>query len=181
MMDHSANTLRAAIKCLRDTVQPAIDPADPQANEQLRLTIDFLEFLRTRLYDVHARHRYELSHQIEVARALLPEARLISPRAAAELESALAGAALAYQDVEGHTDELRNASLLLWARVRGVIRAAREASAEVRKRVACAVLSGVGPLVEMESAWYLPFGFEPDPATVPPLETLVRRAPGMPS
>lgn len=47
MMDHSENTLRAAIKSLRDTVAPAVDPLDPQAVEQLRLTIDFLEFLRT--------------------------------------------------------------------------------------------------------------------------------------
>jgi hypothetical protein len=181
MMDHSANTLRAAIKCLRDTVQPAIDPADPQANEQLRLTIDFLEFLRTRLYDVHARHRYELGHQIDVARVVLPEARLVSPRAAAELESALAVAALAHQDVEGHTDELRSASLQLWARVRGVVRAAREAPTDVRERVAKAVLSGVGPLVELESAWYVPFGFEPDPAAVPSLETLLRPSSNVPT
>lgn len=57
MMDHCENTLRAAIKSLRDTVAPAVDPDDSQATEQLRLTIDFLEFLRTRIYDVHARHR----------------------------------------------------------------------------------------------------------------------------
>jgi len=44
MIDHSENTLGAAIKALRFTVAPAVDPGDAQAVEQLRLTIDFLDF-----------------------------------------------------------------------------------------------------------------------------------------
>ncbi|MFD4972453.1 hypothetical protein [Streptomyces sp. NPDC058424] len=178
MMDHSENTLRAAIKCLQETVTPAVDPDEPQANEQLRLTIDFLEFLRTRLYDLHARHRYELGHQIEVARALTGDAKLVSDRAAAELDSALLAAVAALDDAGIHTDGLRTASQWLWCSVRGLVREARQAPDEVRERIGLAVVQGIEPLVEMESAWYLPFEFEPDPASVPALDDLLLRTPG---
>jgi hypothetical protein len=177
MMDHSENTLRAAIKSLRDTVTPAVDPDDSQATEQLRLTIDFLEFLRTRIYDVHARHRYELRHQIEVAQALRSDAQLVSSRAATQLENALESALTVQSDADAHTMELRSASQELWGSVRGVVREAREAADDVRQRISLSVLQGVQPLVEMESAWYLPFGFEPDPSSVAALDELLAREP----
>lgn len=173
MMDHSENTLRAAIKSLRDAVAPALDPADSQAGEQLRLTIDFLEFLRTRLYDIHARHRYELRHQVDVALAVQEDAEGVSARAAAELRDALRLATRVHGEVDAHTEELRGASQSLWGAVRGVIRAARDAPADVRERISLTVIEGVQPLVELESAWHLPFGFEPDPAVVPQLSTLL--------
>ena len=110
MKDHSENTLRAAIKCLRETVTPAVDPNDPQATEQLRLTIDFLEFLRTRLYDIHARHRYELGHQLDVARGLLDDAALVSAHAHAALDAAVQQATSVYDAVDAHTRDLRAAS-----------------------------------------------------------------------
>ena len=177
MMDHSENTLRAAIKSLRDTVAPAVDPDDSQAAEQLRLTIDFLEFLRTRIYDVHARHRYELRHQIEVAKALRSDARLVSAMAATRLEDALLSAVERQSSADAHTIELRSASQELWGSVRGVVRAARDAADDVRERISLCVVQGVQPLVEMESAWYLPFGFEPNPTSIPGLDELLAREP----
>jgi hypothetical protein len=174
MMDHGENTLRAAIKSLRDTVTPAVDPGDAQATEQLRLTIDFLEFLRTRLYDIHARTRYELRNQIETAEALLEKASGVSERAASELGGALVVASLAYRDVDAHTKELRAASQRLWGSVRGVLRAARDAPDEVREAISILMLKGIEPLVELDSAWYLPFGFEPDPSVIPDLDQLLR-------
>jgi hypothetical protein len=174
MKDHSENTLRAAIKCLRDVVTPAVDADDPQATEQLRLTIDFLEFLRTRMYDIHPRLRYELGHQITVAQSLQDDAALVSPRAARELTDALEQATEAHRAAETHTSDLQLASDRLWSRVRGVLREARSAPAEVRERITTVALAGLDPLLEMESAWYLPFGFEPDPSVVPELRELLR-------
>ncbi|OOL33590.1 hypothetical protein GQ85_00565 [Rhodococcus rhodochrous] len=172
-MDHSENTLRAAIKSLRDTVAPAVDPTDPQAVEQLRLTIDFLEFLRTRIYDIHARQRYELGRQIEVAHNLLGHAAELSADLCERLTNAVAQARTAHADAGAHTEELRASSQQLWAVVRGVIRTVRQAPEAVRNRIGTAVIAGIEPLVEMESAWYLPFGLEPDPASVPTLATLL--------
>lgn len=175
MMDHSENTLRAAIKSLRDTVAPAVDPTDPQAVEQLRLTIDFLEFLRTRVYDIHARQRYELGRQIDFARTLLDDAAALSEDVGDRLTRALAQARSVHADAGAHTEDLRASSRHLWAVVRGVIRTARRAPEEVRERIGTDVIAGIEPLVEMDSAWYLPFGFEPDPASVPDLADLLAR------
>lgn len=173
MKDHSENTLRAAIKSLRDTVAPAVDPTDPQAAEQLRLTIDFLDFLRTRLYDVHARHRYELEHQMIVARSLLGDAHHVSDRAGDAMIRALSAAAAAHADAATHTRDLQAASDVLWGSVRSLVREAATAPEEVQERISAQVLSGMEPLVELESSWYLPFGFEPDPESVAPLADLL--------
>ncbi|KQZ75654.1 MULTISPECIES: hypothetical protein [unclassified Nocardioides] len=172
MKDHSENTLRAAIKSLRDTVTPAVDPSDPQAAEQLRLTIDFLEFLRTRLYDVHARHRYELEHQMVVARSLLKDAHQVSDRVGDAMIRALSTAAAAHADAATHTRDLQAASDSLWGSVRTLVREAAAAPEAVQERISTSILSGMEPLVELESAWYLPFGFEPDPESVTPLADL---------
>lgn len=78
-------------------------------------------------------------------------------------------------DVDAHTVELRFVSQELWGAVRGVVRAARDADEEVRDRISMDVLQGVQPLVEMESAWYLPFGFEPSPTSISRLDELLAR------
>lgn len=174
MIDHSENTLRAAIKCLRDTVAPAVDPRDPQAIEQLRLTVDFLEFLRSRIYDIHGRHRYELARQIEVAAAVAADAGRVSARAVQEIDDGLVEARRVYASPDAQTADLRAASRRLLGAVRGVVRTAREASVEVQERIAAAVVTHADPLVEMASAWYLPFGFEPRPQDVPELGQLLR-------
>ncbi len=175
MIDHSENTLGAAIKALRFTVAPAVDPADAQAVEQLRLTIDFLDFLRVRLYDLHARHRYELSHQINVAQALAGDAKLVSDQADLRLQAALHTAGHVIRDGDAQTGDLQAASKVLWAAVRGTIRESRQAPRDVRRRIEASVVETIDPLVTMESAWYLPFGFEPDPASVPGLGELFGR------
>lgn len=181
MKDHSENTLRAAIKALRDTVAPAVDPTDPQAAEQLRLTIDFLEFLRTRIYDVHARHRYELEHQLAVARSLLEEAAKVSERACQELVDRVSEAAAALGDAATHTRDLQHASDELWGGVRALVREAGTAPREVQQAISAKILSGMDPLVELESSWYLPFGFEPAPERVSPLSDLLVAPSGSPS
>ena len=173
MKDHSENTLRAAVKSLRDTVAPAVDPSDAQANEQLRLTIDFLEFLRTRIYDVHARHRYELGHQLALGRALVADAAEVSDLAAERLGAAVQQAAAVHASAGAHTRDLQVASEELWACVRGLLRDAGDAPEAVRTRITTQVISGIEPLVQMESAWYVPFGFEPDPSSITSLEDLL--------
>ena len=49
MSDVTDNGLRAAVKALTDVVAPSIDPSDPLAKEQLRLVVDYLQFVRSRL------------------------------------------------------------------------------------------------------------------------------------
>ena len=74
LMDHVDNALRASIKALEEVVAPAVDPADPQAGEQLRLVIHTLGFLRERVDHIHARARFDLRHNLGLASALLEDA-----------------------------------------------------------------------------------------------------------
>lgn len=177
MMDHSENTMRAAIKSLRDTVSPAVNPEDAQASEQLRLTIDFLEFLRTRIYDIHARHRHELVYQLRVAERLTDPADEVSAEAGRRLRSAQEAVRTVLADADAHTEGLREASQHVWGAVRGVVRESRKHPAELRERVSAVVLDCMTPLIELDSAWYAPFGFEPDPDVITPLDQLLRGAP----
>ncbi len=173
MRDHSETTLGAAIKSLRDAVAPAVDPSDPQAVEQLRLTVDFLEFLQLRLYDLHPRHRFELGHQLATGRALLDDAGQVSTDAQERLATAVTDAEAAYGSPDTSTRELRAASESLWAAVRGVIREAATTPPELRERISAAVRTGMAPLVAMETSWYLPFGFDPAPGSAPDLAALL--------
>jgi hypothetical protein len=79
-----------------------------------------------------------------------------------------------YASPDAQTEDLRLASRHLWGVVRGVVRSAREAPDEVEQRIAAAVVAHADPLVQMASAWYLPFGFEPRPQDVPELGLLLR-------
>lgn len=165
MIDHSDNTLIAAINSLSQTVAPALKEDDPQAKEQLTLTIQFLELLRSRLHDLHSRHLFELRHRTRIAESLLPDAKLVSEKAAEELHTALGQATELQRRPDATTDEARAASQELWRAVRGMVRSARGVDAETRLRIQSTVTAGVAPLVEMESAWYTPYGFvkrEPD-------------------
>lgn len=175
MIDHSENTLRAAIKSLRDIVAPALDPTDPLANEQLRLVTEYLEFLRTRVYDIHARQRYEVGHQLGLAETILADSKEVSDQAPRLLGSAIETGRRSYEDADASTVDLRAASSVLEGAIRGVIRESRDADAAVRARIELRIVEGSEPLVELQSSWYLPFGFEPDPDSVLPLEEILAR------
>lgn len=174
MRDHSENTLRAAIKCLNTTVAQALDPTDPQAAEQLRLTVEFLDFLRTRLYDLHARARYELAHRIKVAEEIAADSAQVSARAREAIAATLTRARRTFADPDAHTLEVQTVSDELWACVRGVLREASDVPDELRVRISEQVLAGLEPLIDLETSWYLPFGFVPDPTSALSLEDLLR-------
>ena len=55
-----------------------------------------------------------------------------------------------------------------------MVRAASDAPDEVREAISLLMVQSIEPLVELDSAWYLPFGFEPDPAVIPQLDELLR-------
>lgn len=56
--------LQAVIKALRDVVAPAIDVSNPQAREQLHLSIATLDMLRSHIPLVHACARRELANAL---------------------------------------------------------------------------------------------------------------------
>ena len=178
MLDHTENNLQAAIKSLTDVVMPAVDPDDPMAREQLALVVAFLEFTRSRVYDIHARQRDELAHEIALARAVAEQAGGVSPAAVDRLAAAGDAAARALGDAHSATRELRDAAQVLGATVRGVIREARDADPAVQERIESCVCECSGPLLELHSAWYAPLGFDPEAGAAAPLPELLARETG---
>ncbi len=178
MLDHTENNLRAAIKSLSDVVMPAVDPEDPMAREQLALVVAFLEFTRSRVYDIHARQRVELDHGIALARALGEDAGAVSRAAAERLAAAIDAATRALADSRSGTRELRDATQALGATVRGVIRAARGADAAVQERIEASVRERSEPLLALHGAWYAPLGFDPEAGAGAPLAELLAQGTG---
>lgn len=167
------NNLRAAMKALSDVVAPAVDPADPMAREQLVLVVAFLEYTRAHVYDIHGRERYGLRHQLAMADALVADARALSETAGARLAAVIVEARATLEDPESGTTRLRDASERLGATVRGVIREARGADPETRSRIERTVLETSEPLLTLHRRWSAPLGFDPDPSTLPSLQSLL--------
>jgi hypothetical protein len=158
-MDHSDNALAAAMKALEEVVAPALDPADPQAAEQLVLVIDSLRFLRERLDHLHDRARFDLRHHLALARAISDDA---------PLDAEIAAATAVYERADARTPELRESAAELAAALRTVV---RDTTDDVtRRRIERRILEGSRERIQADRAWHLPQGFDPDPGAVAPLE-----------
>jgi hypothetical protein len=169
-MDHTAVGLAAAIRALRDVVAPAVDPAEAQAHDQLRLTIDYLRFLQQRVDRLHDRERFELRHHLDLARTLR---QLVDPccsPAAGALEHAIAAGTRALGLPGASMQALRDATAALAAAASGVVRDAGRLDAASAREMERCVLHHSRKRIEFERSWYLPLGLDPDPQHVQPLE-----------
>jgi hypothetical protein len=175
MADHIDNGLAAVIKALDDVVAKAIDPSNPLAREQLKLATRYLGFLRQRLPHRHERERFELTHYNQLARELLPMAALCAvpdaPSVAAAIQtgqSALDNASATSADIQAAIDTLTTAVSVL-------VRAASVAQPQVRRQIELLVTLASAKLFDVQRAWYMPMGFEPDPSRVPALDRALAR------
>ena len=172
MADVTENGLRAAVKALTDVVAPSIDPKDPLAREQLRLVVDYLEFVRARLDHLYARDRFELDHHLALAEALQGLAAPGSAQAARLLNASIEAGSRALSVVGTDTATLKAASAALAAAIRELIRASPGFDERVRTAIERRVLEASDAVVRFERAWYLPMGFDPRPGEVPALASL---------
>ena len=170
MADVTETGLRSAIKALVDTVTPAVDSNDPLAREQLRLVVEYLEFVRARLDLLYARDRFELRHHLAMARTLR---RLAGSSASASSAALLADAITRGEKSETQAAspvELKAAGAALAAAVRELVREAASFEAHLRRDVELAVLDATDQRIAFDRAWYLPLGLDPSPGTVAPLD-----------
>jgi len=181
-MDQTAVGLRAAIRALADVVASAVDPQQAQASEQLRLSIDGLEFVLARLDHLHDRERFELRHQRTMAMALqqalaqaavgatmAAEAAAEASPLAAALQRAIERGDAAWHDAAASMASLRSATAALAAAVAAIVRAAPDWDGTVRRGIERCVVQASREHVAFERSWYLPLGFDPDAADVLPL------------
>ena len=170
MADHTIDALSAAVRALDEVIFDAVDPEHPLAREQTRLVSRYLKLLQSRLDYAYDRNRFELSHYTDLADGLLADAATLSPAIAAVLGQAVEeGRRL--RDLPGvRAPDLQAAAQRLAAIITALIRTAAGAEPALRRRVETAVLVASKPLLDAQRAWFVPQGWEPDPAAVPPIE-----------
>ena len=171
MSDHCVIGLRAAIKALKHTIAPAVDPANPLANEQLRMVCAFLSMLAEQLPHRSMRIRYDLQSATALAEAVLPHVQGSSIESVAALEAAraLARRALAADYVT--ETEIEHATGCVNAALSATVRALNECDVTTRERVERAVVLHAKTWLDVQRAWFLPLGFDPNARTVPSIVT----------
>jgi hypothetical protein len=173
MADHTENSLRAVVKALTDVVGPAVDKSDPLANEQLRLVVDYIEFVRNRLDFYHGRERFELRHHLAMAAALDGLRTPCSAATAGALSSAIAAGRHAYALAASPTPALKAATARLAAAIGALVREAQGFDGAVRRQVELQVLEATEERVRFERSWYQPLGFDPSPGENLPLAAVL--------
>jgi hypothetical protein len=170
MADHTDNALAASVKALTDVVLPALGTSDPVASEQLRLVIGFLTFMRSRLPMQEARRRFELGHYLNVARSIADDARLASSEVCNRLDNATASARKLLDDPAASGEDIAATAAELSAVLSALVRVVAAGDGELRQRVERAVLLAAQSLIDAQRAWYLPMGFDLEPANLPSLD-----------
>lgn len=176
MADHNANTLHAAVKALTQVVAPSVDSRNPLAVEQLRLVSLYLDFHAQRLPLERRLAWKDLQLQAELARqaaALLREAR---PDLAQRLQDTLkeADAQLALPVAPASRWQALHARL-----AEGLAQAIAQVQAApaLRDALESLVLTHARGQLMLHRVWFLPFGFEARPDSLPALEDLLAGAP----
>jgi hypothetical protein len=170
MADHTDNALAASVKALTEVVLPALDTSDPVASEQLRLVIGFLTFMRSRLPMQEARRRYELRHYLSVALSVADDARLASSEVCSRLDIATARARKLLDDPAASGDDIAATTADLSAVLSALVRVVADSDGGLRQRVERVVVLAAKELIDAQRVWFLPMGFDLEPANLPSLD-----------
>lgn len=168
--------IKSVIKALTDVVLPAVDPGNQPAQEQARLAIGLLHLLAQQLPVQDLFDRDELHRLLDCSSRLQATARggsgtqnaLAELAAVTDAAQRALGVAWTGADVILHSVRaLRGATGAL------VTQMYRDGEAACRDRVRDIVLSMSKDQLLRERAMMLMQGWEPDPAAIPPLASLL--------
>lgn len=173
MADRTVAGLRAAIKSLKDTVAPAIDPANPLANEQSRMVCGYLALVCEQLPQRSARIAFELRGAVALAESMLPLAAGCDDEIARTLATRCATARALRDDPERIETDVEHATQELNAAISALVRAAAGAGTELRRQVERAALTHAQAWLTAQRAWFAPLGFDLERAELPPLADAV--------
>ena len=176
MADRTVAGLRASIKSLKDTVAPAVDPANPLASEQLRMVCGYLALVCEQLPQRAARIVFELRSAVALAEALRPLAARCDATIAAELQARCDAARRLQDDPDRIETEVERATEALNAATSALVRAAATADEAVRREVERTTLAHARHWLTVQRAWFAPLGFDLERATLPPLPDALRAA-----
>lgn len=165
-------SIDAMVRALTQTVQPAVNPEDKAAAEQLAIVIGSLGMLRSQIDHAHWFEHTELADMAalaeELAAALAVELPELRSCAAAHAAAAEARALAMRHDVTLST--LREASRGLRALVTDLISQGATASAALGERIERIVLDRSKRQIGRERAYVAGAGFDVFPDNLVPLE-----------
>jgi len=173
MFDPIDNDLQAAAASLRDVIAPALDPANPIAQQQLMLIVDWLEFYRQRAPSWWRLDAFELSAQAAMAREL---AHVLPAAQQAALATALNEAAEVEHALGVGPQRVRQAVTQLEDAISELVRASTAFPPEQQRTVERIVVSGTKRWLDTQRAWYAPLSIESDPKALPALELALQPA-----
>jgi hypothetical protein len=178
MADHNAHALAAAVKALTQVVAPSVDTRNPLAVEQLRLVAMYLDFLVQRRPQERRLAWKNLSLQHELARQaslLIGTAfpaigqRLLDAAARAEAQLRLPIApASHWEQLHGEMAELL---------AEAIAAANGGGDTALRDALESLVVSHAKEQLLLHRAWFLPYGFEGRPESLPTLESMLEGVP----
>lgn len=158
--------LKVVIKALRDTVMPALDPAQSTAIEQLGLSIATLEMVRARSPYRAAREWIDLADAVELARCVS------AVTGHAELTDEIATGQRLLEISCPPIDSLERSRGVILSTISALVETAADANIDRLTRI---VIAGSKPSTDMARSWSRSAGFEPEPADVPELTAFLEQ------
>jgi len=164
--------LAAVIKALSDNVLPAVDAGNPMAAEQIQLCLATLGLVKTHLPELHRYLRRDLETHLSLARQIKQLADKTGVRASsaapaiADSEKTLVDPEMGATEIEAQARRLKEAIVDLMTAARG---------SAIEREIAALVIETEEIVLLRSRAWSIGMGFEPDPAQVPPLGTLLSK------
>jgi hypothetical protein len=170
--------IRAMIKAMVDVVLPAVDPEQMMAQEQARLVIGTLGLIANRLPLAYRFDRDQLNRYVALSREIvaLDRANGEGGQAVSKLESLAERGADVLKRARAEPSELESTVFDLRAEVSSLLQSLHKSSSpEKWVKVNKLILDASKLEIERERALVVAMGFEPDPESIPPIESLLPR------
>jgi conjugal transfer/entry exclusion protein len=168
--------IKSVLKAMSDVVLPALDPSNQLAQEQARLCMGLLSLLSTQMPLQYRFDCDELRRLRAMGERLLPLAdpRVVEASTLQTLAQAIRTAADVLDRAKAEPAELvesvRSLRAITGALVQQACASGTGADTKALERV---VLDSSAEQLLRDRAWLLPQGWEPDPASFPPIDTLI--------
>jgi len=165
----SFNTqLQVVIRALREVVAPVLPQGEKQAVEQLHLSLAMLTFIREKLPYARRYHRLELERYLELGEKALA---LVEPRCAT-LGQALKDGRAELARPQAEIEDYLYVTRRLRERLAALVTEA--AGKPHEQKLDALILEASKALILQERAWFVPYGFELRPETLPTMDQLLK-------
>ena len=168
--------IQTVIKTLTDVILPALDPNNKLAQEQAKLSIGTLQLVLQRQALMYRYDLDELSRSLELARNLRAQAKDLpgSAQALKSLDESAKSGADVRERARAEPGELEAANFDLREKIGALVTAVYSSSETAKlKQISKTVMAHAKEQLLRERSWLIAQGWEPDPKSIPPIESLI--------